>query len=163
MDGEQVVIFEEWYRSNYGTVLAALVVFCGGDGVRAEDSTNDAFVEAFEEWPRVSQMESSVGWVVRVAINSAKRHSRRRKRRIELLNSQRIKEATTDHQTDVDVLAAIAALPVRQRTAIVLRYVEDLSQVEVAKHMDIAVGTASATLVQARDNVRSTLDESESQ
>ena len=68
----------------------------------------------------------------------------------------------TDHRNDGDVLSAIAALPERQRSAIVLRYVADLPQGEVAERMDIAVGTASATLSQARSKLRTTLNEGES-
>lgn len=85
-----------------------------------------------------------------------------RKRFIELINSQQIADVVTDHRNDGDVLSAIAALPERQRSAIVLRYVADLPQGEVAERMDIAVGTASATLSQARSKLRTTLNEGES-
>lgn len=156
-----IVAFEDWYRANYGAVLAALVLFCAGDHDRAEDATNDAFVAAFEQWPKVTQMESPVGWVVRVGINSVKRRSRRRKRRVELLNAERIVRVTEDQGSDIDLLAAMAELSERQRKALVLRYVEDLTQADVAKRMDVAVGTASATLAQARDRLRSNLDERE--
>jgi len=50
-----------------------------------------------------------------------------------------------------------ASIPDRQRAALVLRYIEDLSQADVAERMDIAVGTASATLSQAKGNLRSEL------
>jgi len=49
----------------------------------------------------------------------------------------------------------------RQRKAVVLRYVRDLTQADVAKRIDVAVGTASATLAQARDRLRSNLGERE--
>ena len=159
MAGEAIA-FEDWYRANHGAVLAALVLFCAGDHSRSEDATNEAFIAAFEEWPKVSQMESPVGWVVQVGINSVKRRSRRRKRRIELLNSQRIVGATEDQPRDVDVMSALAELSEKQRKALVLRYVADLTQAEVAAEMDVAVGTASATLSQARSRLRANLDES---
>ena len=160
MDGESRN-FEAWYSRNYGSVLAALVLYCAGDHAQAEDATNDGFVAAFESWQSASVMESPVGWVVRTAINSAKRRFRRRARGIELLNSQRIEVATSDVHRDLDVLSVLAKLPERQRVALVLRYVEDLSQVGVADHMGVAIGTASATLTQARQRFRNSLEESE--
>jgi DNA-directed RNA polymerase specialized sigma24 family protein len=45
---------------------------------------------------------------------------------------------------------AVRALPVRQRTAVALRYVCDLPQEQIAEVMHIAVGTVSATLTAAR-------------
>ena len=153
----QVVIFEDWYRDQHSSVLAAVAMFCVGDHTRAEDATNDAFVEAYEKWASVSQMDSPTGWVVRVAINRAKRGYRLRKRGIELLNTQRLNASSVDQQRDLDVLSSLAKLPNRQRAALVLRYIEDLPQADVAERMDIAVGTASATLNQARGNLRSEL------
>ncbi len=156
-----VTAFEDWYSDQHSSVLAAVAMFCVGDHARAEDAANDAFVEAYEKWGSVSQMDSPTGWVVRVGINRAKRSHRRRKRRIELLNTQRLEASSVDEQRDLDLLAALAKLPDRQRAALVLRYVEDLSQADVAERMDVAVGTASATLNQARGKLRSTLSEEE--
>jgi RNA polymerase sigma-70 factor (ECF subfamily) len=45
---------------------------------------------------------------------------------------------------------AVRALPPRARTAIALRYTGGLSEAEVAAAMNVAVGTASATLASAR-------------
>lgn len=155
--------FEDWYRDQHSSVLAAVAMFCVGDHARAEDAANDAFVEAYEKWATVAHMDSPTGWVVRVAINKAKRGYRRRKRRIELLNTQRLEASSIDQERDLDLLASLAKLPDRQRAALVLRYIEDLSQGDVAEQMDIAVGTASATLSQARGKLRSELLEEERQ
>ena len=160
MDTE-ITSFEKWYADHYGSVLAVLSMYCTGDYVQAEDATNDGFVAAFAEWETVSQMQAPSAWVARVAINSANRRFQRRKRRIELLNSQRIEVTAVDQQRDLDVMEALAELPKRQRTALVLRYVEDLSQAGVAEHMNIALGTATATLTQARQRLRKNLEESE--
>jgi RNA polymerase sigma factor (sigma-70 family) len=49
-----------------------------------------------------------------------------------------------------EVWDAVRSLPVRQREAIALRYLLDMSEAAVADAMGIAVGTASATLATAR-------------
>ena len=64
--------FDSWYQSEHKCVLAAMTMLCGQDFARAEDATNDAFVKALEQWPRVREMESPGGWVTSVALNKAK-------------------------------------------------------------------------------------------
>lgn len=156
MNGDSAT-FATWYESDHRSVLAAVSLFCVGDHSRAEDATNDACVEAYEKWDRVSAMHAPTAWVTRVAINNAKRGYRRRKRRIELLNGQRLDTAFTDTQQDIDLLNALGKLTKRQRSALVLRYIEDLSQSAVADEMDVALGTATATLTQARSRLRAEL------
>ena len=51
-------------------------------------------------------------------------------------------------------------LPTRQRTAIALHYLSDLSQKDVATAMGIAEGTVSATLNHARQQLAADLAES---
>lgn len=151
--------FENWYESQYRSVLAAVALFCTGDHPRAEDAANDACVKAYENWDRVSQMDSPTAWVTRVGLNNAKRSYRRRARRIELLNRERLSVACTDTQQDVDLFEALGQLTKRQRAALILRYVEDLPQAMVADRMDVALGTATATLTQARSRLRIGLSE----
>jgi DNA-directed RNA polymerase specialized sigma24 family protein len=59
----------------------------------------------------------------------------------------------------VDVRLALAALPRRQREAIVLRYFLDLDVREVASVMGIGEGTAKSTLARARGALASRLDD----
>lgn len=155
--------FDSWYRARRPQVLVAVAIVCAGDHERAEDATNDAFVKAFERWDSVSSMESPSAWVTKVAINRAKRSYWRHSRRIDLLNSQRLATASLDDLPDIDLWQSVAALTQRQRKAIVLRYIDDLSQQEVAQELGVAVGTASATLSQARATLRSKLQTGERQ
>ena len=57
-----------------------------------------------------------------------------------------------------DLWDAVRALPVRQRTAVALRYVCDLPQDEIASIMHVAVGTVSATLTAARRRLAAELE-----
>lgn len=54
--------------------------------------------------------------------------------------------------------AAVAALPERQRTAVVLRYVHDLPAEQIAAAVGIAVGTVGPTLTAAQRRLRAALD-----
>ena len=61
----------------------------------------------------------------------------------------------------LDTMEAIAALPLRQRTAVALHYVADLSIADTATLMGVSVGTVTATLHAARANLGRTLADPE--
>lgn len=145
--------FEEWYRALRPRMRPALTAWCG-DPSLAADAMDEAFVRALERWSRVSEMDSPEGWLWRTATNSIRRRERRRTLESQLLRRQRdASGATTIESTgsDVDLVRALQTLTVRQRTAVVLRYVADLPEKDVAEMMGIAPGTVSATLHRARE------------
>lgn len=65
-----------------------------------------------------------------------------------------------DHQPDVpdpQLWAAVRALPERQRQVLVLRYVGDLPEAEIATTLGIARGTVASTLSDARRGLAASL------
>jgi RNA polymerase sigma-70 factor (ECF subfamily) len=141
--------FDSFYEAEYGEVLRT-VTLALGDGARAEEVTQEAFVRAFQRWSRVRDMVSPAGWVVVVAINAERRRWRR--------DPPAMPEATTlpadrDHAshvaTLVDLREALDRLSGRQRAAIVMRYLVDLPIEEIATALGCAEGTVKATLAQA--------------
>lgn len=105
----------------------------------AEEMAQEALLRACRHWPRVSRLESPGGWTWRVARNMATSHFRRAlaRRRAE----QRLRAGTAVAERDPDgadivtVRSALAELPERQRTAVVLRYAMDLSVQDTADRM----------------------------
>jgi RNA polymerase sigma-70 factor (ECF subfamily) len=59
--------------------------------------------------------------------------------------------------SDAPLVAAVAALPERQRLAVTLRYQCDLTQSQIAEVMGVAPGTIAAMLSTARRNLRAAL------
>ena len=145
--------YSDWYREHYRRVLSSVVIATGTDRARAEDAVNDAFVSAYEKWEEVRNFESSAGWVTKVAINNAKRSFRVRHRKVRHAHGQTTQQ-TTDPEIEPDLWDAVKQLPQRQREALALRYVEDMSQAQVAAHLGVAEGTAAASLNHARKNLR---------
>ncbi len=148
--------FEAWYARAHGPVVRALLV-ASGDREVAGDVVAEAFSRAFEQWDRVQHLENPTGWVYRVSVNLLRRRWTRARLEQHLL----LRRRPTGQAAEIDVVpelwAAIAALPLRQRTAVALRYVADLSERDVAEAMGIAEGTASAALVAARRRLASDL------
>lgn len=96
-------------------------------------------------------MESPAGWTFRVALNALRRHQRRAalERRL-LARRPPIAEVPAPAGEAWDV---VRDLPTRQRTAVVLRYVVDLTQEEIAVAMGITRSTVSSLLADAHTNL----------
>jgi RNA polymerase sigma-70 factor (ECF subfamily) len=152
--------FGAWYQEEHPRVLAALTVASGRADV-ARDATDEAFVRAYERWERVRRMTSPGGWLYRVALNDLRRRCRRQAIERELLRRRRPGDDSAQAPTALEphIWDAVRTLPLRQRTAVALRYVLDLPETEVARLMGVTRGSASATLTAARRRLQSLLAE----
>ena len=152
--------FETWYQRVYPTILGAALAVSGGRRDLAEDACADAFVKAYRSWSRVAAMDSPVGWTARVATRRSRQLLRsealRGKREIRTGHAELMSEPQGNEYSD-EIWNAVRRLSPRQRESLALRYIEDMSQHEVASAMGIATGTAAATLNQARIALREEL------
>jgi RNA polymerase sigma-70 factor (ECF subfamily) len=109
-----------------------------------------------------SSNEVPAAWLRRVLINLAVDVSRKSQReQAALTRLQPAEVAGGMERVGGEWWAAVRALPVRERLAITLYYVEDYSIGEVAAVMEIAAGTVRATLAQARKKLAVALDAQE--
>ena len=154
--------FAAWYRSEHPRLLAAMTVVTR-DLHTAQDVTSEAFARALAAWTRVSAMESPTGWTYRVALNVARRRARRAALEQRLLRRMVPPDAGLPEERSIELWDAVRALPPRARTAIALRYAAGLSEAEVATAMNVAVGTASATLSAARRTLAIALGDPDSE
>lgn len=124
--------------AEYPRLVGALGLYVG-DGAIAEELAQEALLRACQRWERVSTLESPGGWTWHVARNLATSHFRRR--RVERRAAARIAAtgapAPAEAETNDDVRHAVAALPERQKAALVLRYYLDLSVEQTAQRMNI--------------------------
>lgn len=145
--------FEAWYAQEHPALIVAVTLLTGDVDV-ASDVTAEAFSRALEHWDDVSAMENPAGWTYVVAVNLLRRRWHRL--RLEagaLLRHTRDGPPPQLADTKVDIYRAVRSLPKRARAAVVLRYFGGLSEAEVAKAMGVSVGTASASLSQARQRL----------
>src|SRR5439155_27015147 len=96
----------------------------------------------------VGGMEPPGGWVYRFALNELRRTLRRRSAEARILQRQQLPEGPGGQLPEV--WQAVAQLPARQRTAIVLRFVADLPEADIALARGVRRGTVSSTLALAR-------------
>ena len=148
--------FEHWYAGEHGRLFASLFVLSGDRDLAAE-ATDEALSRALQRWDRVSEMDSPGGWTYQVAVNVLRRATRRRaleRRLMRRLVRQDISPAPAGEVWDV-----VRALPERQRMAVVLRYVADLAENDIATVMGVTRGTVASTLADARHTLAGLLAE----
>ncbi len=149
--------FVGWYAQEHDPLVRALLVVTA-DSDLAADLVAEAFSRAYERWNRVQSLDNPTGWVYRVAVNLLRRRSRRQRIERTLLRRVPGSVSTVEIDSVPEIWPAIARLPSRQREAVALRYVADLSERQVAEAMGVAEGTASATLAAARRRLAADLE-----
>ncbi len=147
---------DDFCRRIHPKLAGALRLYLGEPDV-ADELAQDALVRVIERWPQVQGMVNPEGWAYRVAFNLAR--SRLRRRLAERRAHDRSgRPTTTSWNVDVasvlSVRAAVAALPPRQRQAVLLRYYADLPLAGVAEAMGCQTGTVKAHLHQALARLR---------
>src|SRR5688572_5406241 len=133
--------FEAWYRSQHPVLLASIVLISGRPDF-ARDAVDEALVRALERWETVRRMDSPGGWTYRVALNCL----RRRMRRVAFearLHRRHARQEPAGAPSG-EVWEVVVRLPPRQREVVVLRYLADLSQPEIARVLGIARSTVSS-------------------
>ena len=149
--------FSTWYAEERDALVRSLLVI-GGDREAARDAVAEAFSSAYADWGRIAAMTSPTGWVYRVALNELRRRGRRRRIEMRLLGQRSVRPPVAPPDVDPELWAAVAALPPRQREVLVLRYLADMRERDVAAILGISVGAAPAALVAARRRLATELD-----
>jgi RNA polymerase sigma-70 factor, ECF subfamily len=131
--------------------LYALACLILRDGDRAEDATQDAFVRAWRELPRLRDADRFDAWLRRLVVNACYDETRRIRRRAEVSlvaigeRAAVVDSASALAETD-RVERAFRRLPLDQRTVLALQHYLDLSHVEIAETLDIPLGTVKSRL-----------------
>jgi len=153
-DSDFVGLFEAEYPA-----LVRSMYLIVHDREQARDIAQDAFVQLFTRWRRISKYDRPDAWVRRVAIRMAVRQIRRDRLR-------RRREHEFDHgrplgPVDIDVLRAVRKLPAAQRAAVVLFYLDDRPVAEVADILACSEVTARVHLHRARKRLAELLGDEE--
>lgn len=137
------------------TRLAYLIT---GDRHLAEDLVQDAFVKLAGRLLHLRDPVAFEAYLRRTVVNLANSHFRRKK--VEQRYVEREGGVPRAHVegSDLDIReaarAALLTLPVRQRTAIVLRFYEDLSEAQTAELMGCRPGTVKSLTSRGMDRLR---------
>jgi RNA polymerase sigma-70 factor (sigma-E family) len=158
-------------EQQYGDYVAAraprLVRFAFllcGDWHRAEDVVQSALVKLYLAWPRLRRVEAIDPYVRRIIVRVLVDHGRLASFRREVVH-ERLPEPPpagdgSDAVTDrMALLSALAALPARQRAAVVLRFWEDQSVEQTAEALACSVGNVKSQTARGLQTLRRLLSD----
>ncbi len=154
--------FAEFYRASYQRCLRAVIAGAGRPDL-AEDLVAEAFTRALVSWRTVRDHPAPEAWVVRTALNAGTSWWRRHRREVPLGDHDAAAAQRWEPGGEPGpgpgpaVLAALRALPRRQREVIALRVFLDLDIATTARLLGIAPGTVGAHLSRAVATLRATL------
>jgi RNA polymerase sigma-70 factor (sigma-E family) len=117
----------------------------------AEDLTQQGLAKLYVAWPR-TRPETRLAYARRIVVNECLTYLRRK--RPETSTETVPEPAGRDTEPVLDLAAALALLPPRQRAIVALRFLDDLPVAEVAALLDIADGTVKSQTARAIDTLR---------
>lgn len=142
---------KEWPR------LVGLLTLLVGEPFTAEELEQEVLIRICRDPDRILAMVAPGAWIHRVAVNLANSHFRRLsagRRAHQRLRLERPPDRTPNPSDGVAVRKALQALPLRQRSAIVLRYYADLSIRDIAATLSCPEGTVKTLIHDAIEALR---------
>lgn len=147
--------------------MAYLIV---GNAVDSEDIAQETFVKCFIHCKELKDNSVFKSWLYCILTRTAWEYDKKNKREvpdeeivknIEKSNDISSLDIVMDEEQTKVILDAIKQLDIKQRTAVVYYYYNQMSTKEIAKACNCLEGTVKSRLFTARRNLRNSLQEME--
>jgi RNA polymerase sigma-70 factor, ECF subfamily len=154
--------FVELCRANAGHVYAVCLRMLA-DRTLAGVLAQETMVKAWQMIGSFREEAPFSAWIRRIAVHGVLDYLRSEKRRharvIFTDEPEAYETGTTDfsHDSSIDLENAMAQLPVRARTVLVLHDIEGYNHDEIGMMLGVTVGTSKAHLHRARTELRKVL------
>ncbi|HEY8239213.1 MAG TPA: RNA polymerase sigma factor [Candidatus Limnocylindrales bacterium] len=150
--------------TKHHTEIYAYLVRMLRDSELAADLTQDAFIKAYKNYDTLEKDENARAWLYQIAHRVALDELRRRKiiRMIPWTGESHgaapsAERIAMDLRLSGPLERALASIPERQRAALLLAELHDLTGVELAAAMGVSHVAARAILTRARESLRRAL------
>ncbi len=128
------------------------------DPTEADDVLQDVYLTAFQKFPALRKKESFKAWLITIARNKVNDFFRKKAAcyeiPIERLKEDRLSDARNGVSVISTVRETLSVLGDQDKQIIWLFYWKEMPQAEIAKKLNIPVGTVKSRLHTARNNFR---------
>lgn len=143
--------FETVYRREHVRLVRIAHLITRSNGV-AEELVHDVFLAAYQRWDRI---DDPSGYLYRAVVNRSR--SALRRLRLDVRHTPEVDQVVLPPEID-EVWEALATIPTRRRTALVLRYYADLTVAEIARVMGSRPGTVRSLIHRGHQSLRKELE-----
>lgn len=155
----------ELFRTE-GARLVSLARLFVDDRTAAEDLVQEAFIRLARSAHRIRDEDRAAAYLRSIVVNLARDHNRRglvsfRHRPPAVTDEPSAEEYAEAGALRREVVAALRALPRRQRDAVALRYYLDLSVPEIAGTLGVSVNSVKTHLQRGLRTMAQTLQEAQ--
>ena len=165
-DRDEAYHFVEELFSRHQNEIFAYLLRMLRDPELAADLTQDAFVKAYKAYDALQKPENARAWLYQIAHRVALDDLRRRRiiRFVPLIGEARTTAPSAEHlvmeaRLSGDLQRALERIPPRQRSALLLAELHDLTGMELAAALGVSHVAARALLTRARESLRQALAE----
>jgi RNA polymerase sigma-70 factor (sigma-E family) len=142
--------------------MVRFAAFLTGDVDAAEDVAQEAFVRVFDAWDRIEDHGRVDAYLRATVVNVVRSNHRRhtvagRHAAPHLTLVASAEDTAMGHVGRERVLAAIAALPLRQRACVVMRHWMRMTESEIATTLDLSVGSVRTHVKRGTETLKRTL------
>ncbi|HEY2103202.1 MAG TPA: sigma-70 family RNA polymerase sigma factor [Chthoniobacterales bacterium] len=159
VDGDQHA-FGELVRRHQSPVRGLLRQLTRTDLELADDLAQETFIRAYKNIRSFRGEAKFSTWLYRIAYNVFRDDARKRKELVGIDEAKLQSEAdpqTADPGLRHDLMSALAALPLHERSAIVLCCQNGLSHDEAARVLEIPLGTVKTNVLRGREKLKKML------
>jgi len=165
-DRDEAYRFVEELFARHQNEIYAYLLRMLRDTELAADLTQDAFIKAYKAYDALQKPENARAWLYQIAHRVALDDLRRRRiiRFVPLVGEARTTAPSAEHlvmeaHLSGDLQRALERIPPRQRSALLLAELHDLTGVELAAALGVSHVAARALLTRARESLRQALAE----
>lgn len=129
-----------------------------GSTSEADDLLQDALIDAWRYWKRVRRSDAPQLYVRKILVNAYARKVKRQARSASLVDGERPDQSPNDYEQVADrdeLVRLLNQLPPRQRSVLILRYLDDLSERDTAVVLGCSVGTVKSQSSRALTTLQS--------
>jgi RNA polymerase sigma-70 factor (sigma-E family) len=159
--GEQGKLGAEELYAAHAQSAVRLAYLLVGDREAAQDIAQEAFLRAFGRFADLRRPNSFPNYLKATIVNLTRKHFRRRSLERLYVERLRARPPETVSPPDVEqheiVTQALLKVPLRQRTALVLHYYEDLSEYQIASFLGISEQAVKSLVARGRKTLREQL------
>jgi len=137
-----------------------------GDSAKAEDVTQEAYLQAWKSFGRFEPGTNCRAWMYKILFHCVQHHWRQSAHVRPLKESEEFLEANLVYNepvpeqiTDEDILAALDHVPEDYRDVLLLVDVQEFAYKETAEILEVPIGTVMSRLSRARKALRDQLAE----